>query len=133
VEGGHHPRAGRGAGYAPQVLTATVTEPGLSEFLGKPSVAITFPIEPGAVALHWALMNPAPGATVLLRADDVATCADIGCTAAGDLKNRVPLAVKVKLSPIGARGGNVVFTSFHNISQASGDTTRILEYLVFNL
>ncbi len=120
-------------GYAPQTVTANIVDPGLQGFMQKNQVSITFPKQTGAVSLHWGLMNAVPGSTVLAQADGVATCKDSTCSATGQTLNAVPLAVKVKLTPQGQRGGNVLYTSFHNIAQSGGDVGLILKYLVLSL
>ncbi len=121
-------------GFAPQTVSATVTDPALAQFLGKSSLNIGFPKQTGAVSLHWGLMSAAPGSRVLVAANGVQVCADTTCaTASGSLHNGIPLAVRARLLPAGQKGGNVVYTSFHNIAQSGNDVAQVLKYLVLNL
>jgi hypothetical protein len=120
-------------GYAPQTVTATVTDPGLAQFLNKGSMTIAFPKASGANSLHWGLMAAAPGAEVLVSADSAVTCSTSACTATGATMHSVPLAVRARLLPAGSKGGNVVYTSFHNVDQTGSDVAQVLKYLVLNL
>jgi hypothetical protein len=120
-------------GFAPQTLTATISDEGLKTFLGKPSIAIVFPKASSAVSLHWGLLESTPGATVLATADHVGVCTDAACATQGLARDHVPLAVRVKVTPAGTHGGQVLYTSFHNIAQGGDDVARLLKYLVLNL
>jgi hypothetical protein len=121
-------------GYAPQIVAASVSDPGLAQFLGKSSLTINFPKESGANSQHWGLMANMPGTQVLVTASAVSVCADAACAnAASGKRNGVPLAVRVRLLPTGKKGGNVVYTSFHNVAQTGTDVAQVLKYLVLNL
>ncbi len=120
-------------GYAPQTVSATVSHSGLAAFLGKSSVSITFPKQPGATSSHWGLMENVTGADVLVEADGVQTCGDYNCQLIGPSRDAVPLAVRLKLTPPDQRGGDVVYTSFHNIAQPGQDVAQMLKYLVLHL
>ena len=119
-------------GYAPQTVNARVTDPGLAAFLGKATVNIAFPKQSGANSLHWGLMSGTTG-DVLVSADGVVTCGDATCSTAGAMRSNVPLAVRVRAGAAGQRGGNVVYTSFHNVAQSGPDVAQVLKYLVLNL
>ena len=119
-------------GYAPQTVTAHVDDSGLAQFLGKTTLAITFPRQAGANSLHWGLMASTTG-QVLVSAATVVTCPDSACAAAGPNRSNVPLAVRVRAGMPGQRGGNVVYTSFHNVAQSGTDVAQVLKYLVLNL
>lgn len=120
-------------GYAPQTVSAQILDSNLSAFLGKSTVPITFPKQSGAMSLHWGLMKQVAGAQVLASASQVISCNSTQCNTEGNRRNDVPLAVRVKVTPAGTRGGNVVYTSFHNGGQAGNDVAQILKYLVLNL
>ncbi|MBX7115456.1 MAG: carboxypeptidase-like regulatory domain-containing protein [Myxococcaceae bacterium] len=120
-------------GYAPQTVNASILDPQLAAFLNKPSVRITFPRQSGAQSLHWGLMKNVVGAQILASASQVITCTDTSCDNEGPRRNTVPLAVRVKVTEPGTRGGNVVYTSFHNGGQDGNDVAQILKYLILNL
>lgn len=121
-------------GFAPQSVLASVSDPGLAQFLGKTSLTINFPRETGANSQHWGLMSNVPGSQVLVTANGVSVCPDAGCATAGpSRRNGVPLAVRARLLPAGQKGGNVVYTSFHNVAQSGTDVAQVLKYLVLNL
>lgn len=119
-------------GYAPQTVQARIDDQGLAAFLGKSTLNITFPKQAGANSLHWGLMGQTTG-EVLVSAVSVATCPDVACATAGSNLSNVPLAVRVRVAVPGARGGNVVYTSFHNVAQSGTDVAQVLKYLVLNL
>ena len=119
-------------GYAPQTVTARVDDSGLAQFLGKSTLSITFPRQAGANSLHWGLMASTSG-QVLVSAASVVTCPDPACGSAGPNRTNVPLAVRVRAGMPGQRGGNVVYTSFHNVAQSGNDVAQVLKYLVLNL
>ena len=118
-------------GYAPQTVTAQVNDPGLAQFLGKTSLSISFPKQNGANSLHWGLLASTTG-EVLVSANGVITCGDSACSTAGAMRSSVPLAVRVRAGTAG-HGGNVVYTSFHNVAQSGNDVAQVLKYLVLNL
>jgi hypothetical protein len=121
-------------GFAPQTVSAIVRDPALAQFLGKSALAIEFPKQAGANSLHWGLLASAPGAQVLVSANTVQVCADKGCAnAASNPRTNAPLAVRARLLPVGQKGGNVVYTSFHNVAQRGDDVAQVLKYLVLNL
>lgn len=120
-------------GYAPQTVTATVRDPALAQFLGKTSLSIAFPKQTGANSLHWGLMSSTPNAQVLVSAPSVITCPNTTCSTAGATRANVPLAVRVRVLPPGTKGGNIVYTSFHNVAQTGSDVAQVLKYLVLNL
>jgi hypothetical protein len=120
-------------GFAPQTLNASVPDAALAQFLGKSSLSIAFPKQSGANSLHWGLLSAAPGAEVLVSANTVQACKDTTCAMSGSTLTNVPLAVRVRLLPAGQKGGNVVYTSFHNIAQNGTDVQQVLKYLVLNL
>ena len=119
-------------GYAPQTVSARVDDAGLAQFLGKATLSITFPKQTGANSLHWGLMASTTG-QVLVSAASVVTCPDTACATAGPNRSNVPLAVRVRKGQAGVRGGNVVYTSFHNVAQSGTDVAQVLKYLVLNL
>lgn len=119
-------------GYAPQTVSARVDDAGLAQFLGKSTLSITFPKQAGANSLHWGLMASTTG-QVLVSAGSVVTCPDTACSTAGASRSNVPLAVRVRAGTPGQRGGNVVYTSFHNVAQSGNDVAQVLKYLVLNL
>ena len=104
----------------------------VAAFLGKSTVNIAFPRQSGANSLHWGLMSGTSG-EVLVTADGVVTCGDATCGTAGAMRSNVPLAVRVRAGAAGQRGGNVVYTSFHNVAQSGPDVAQVLKYLVLNL
>ena len=120
-------------GFAPQTLEAQVSDPGLAQFLGKSTLPVAFPNQPGAASKNWGLIDSLAQGQVLVRADGVTSCADLNCTMTGATRDQVPLAVWVKTRPPDAPGGNVVYTSFHNIAQSGGDVGQLLKYLVLHL
>jgi len=120
-------------GFAPQTLTAQVKDSGLAGFLGKDSLTIVFPNSAGAVTNHWGLIDSVADAQVLVQADGVEWCSDDSCAHSGGARDAVPLAVLRKVGPTGRKGGNVVYTSFHNIAQPGEDVAQLLKYLVLNL
>ena len=115
-------------GFAPQTLTASLGDPALRTFLGKDSIAIKFPRQSSAAAIHWGLMTGTPGATVLASADAVQTCGESTCHTAGATRDGVPLLVRVKVG-----SGSVVYSSFHNIAQSGTDVAQLLKYVVLSL
>jgi hypothetical protein len=48
-------------------------------------------------------------------------------------RDGVPLAVKVKVTGADMHGGQVLYTSFHNIAQVGPDVAQMLKYLVLSL
>ncbi len=119
-------------GFAPQTVSARVDDSGLAQFLGKSTLNITFPKQSGANSLHWGLMGATTG-EVLVSAVSVQTCPDVQCNNPGSSLANVPLAVRVRVGAAGQRGGNVVYTSFHNVAQQGTDVAQVLKYLVLNL
>lgn len=118
-------------GYAPQTLTATIADPALASFLEKASVQITFPM---ASSVHWGLMEDVSGiATVLVSAVKADTCSNTACSAKGMAATGIPLAARVKVNSADKPGGQVVYTSFHNVGQSGDDVAKILKYLILNL
>ncbi len=79
--------------------------------------------------------NVSSGVQVLVQAPTVQTCstANTSCSNAGATATSIPLAVQVKVTPAGQRGGKVVYTSFHNVEQTGDDVAQILKYLILNL
>jgi hypothetical protein len=117
-------------GFAPQTVTGAVVDLNLAQFLGKGSVSVTFPASPPS--LHWGLMSQvANDVEVLIRAD-VQPCSTSTCSSGGATEVGMPLAAHFKVTQ-GAKGGNVVYTSFHNISQLNQDVAGILKYIVLHL
>lgn len=114
-------------GFAPQQLTATVSDPGLAAFLGVSTVAIKFPKQSGANSLHWGLLQDAQG-TVLVEAAKALPCATEQCQAAGSAIVRVPLAVSAQVGH-----GKVIYTSFHNVGQDGTAVAQLLKYLILQL
>ena len=124
-------------GYAPQEVTANVTDKGLATFLGKSTVNVSFPLDRTThlITLHWGLMADAPAGVNVLLAGDAQMCApnDRKCKSAAGTAMNIPLAVQFHAAPAGVRGGNVVYTSFHNVEQSTNDVEQILKYLIFHL
>ncbi|MBL9039142.1 MAG: carboxypeptidase regulatory-like domain-containing protein, partial [Archangium sp.] len=123
-------------GYAPQTITSTIVNPQLAAFVGRSTIPIAFPTQPGAQSLHWGLIQRvAADVQVLIEAPTAIRCptANTSCSAPGTTLQRVPLAVSFKLTPPSERGGYVVYTSFHNIAQPTDDVSKVLKYLVLNL
>ena len=88
--------------------------------LGKSTANINYDLA------AWALMESANStATVLLEGD--ATYFDWNTWQMGELKN-VPLAVQIK-----PNGGNMIYTSFHNERQTTGDMDKMLEEIILSL
>jgi hypothetical protein len=117
-------------GFAPQLVSAAVVDDGLKTFLGKGSVEVNFP---ASISVHWGLLGKLQGGAVLVRADGVQACEEAQCSRAGASLDSVPLAVSVKVTPAGQRGGRVLYTSFHNIQQNGDDVAKMLKYLVLHL
>ena len=123
-------------GYAPQTVTAGVASAALAAFLGKQTVEIAFPHQSGVNSAHWGVFtSPDPTTEVLIQAPQVTLCSasDTSCATSGANLNQVPLAVHIKLTAAGTRGGNVVYTSFHNIAQPTNDVSQVLKYIVLHL
>lgn len=122
-------------GYAPQTVSATIADPQLAQFLGKGQVSVNFPKQTGVSSLHWGLMQSVdPAAHVLVSAPSVQVCdGTTQCSSSGGSATNVPLAVELKVTAAGTRGGNIVYTSFHNIAQSGNDVAQILKYLVLHL
>lgn len=123
-------------GYAPQTLRADITHPALATFVGKSTIDVAFPHQGGANSLHWGLFDGIDASgDVLIQASTAKLCAtsSTSCSSAGASINNVPLAVTFKLGPAGGRGGNLVYTSFHNIAQPSDDVSLVLKYIVLHL
>ncbi len=95
--------------------TATVHDPDLSQYLGKTSVALNYDLP------AWVVMEGAADTTnVLIEAD--ATFTELG------LQPAWPLLVQFDQGD-----GSVIYTTFHNEAQTTGDMDAILTYLVFTL
>lgn len=124
-------------GYAPQDVTATVNDPKLANFLGKQSVKISFPRDQKThtITVHWGLMQDAPPGVNVLLAGNARMCApsDRACSKSAGTAQNIPLAVTFHAGPEGRNGGNVVYTSFHNVEQSNSDVEQILTYLIFHL
>lgn len=118
-------------GYAPQNVSGTVQNTDLSSYLGHGTVAVTFPTSPPTN--HWALLSGARSGVLTDIVGDTYACNGSDCGTRGTLQRSLPLAITYRPNPSRARGGNVIFTSFHNISQSTDDVKRILQYLVFRL
>jgi hypothetical protein len=129
--------ATRLSGYAPQTVNARVVEPSLARAIGATQVAITFPDTSGARSGNWGLLElGSTPATVLVEAE-VATCSSgamicNGQTQPGPMVT-APLGIKFKLTPVTQRGGNVFYTSFHNIAQTGTGVADILRWIIFHL
>lgn len=122
-------------GYAPQTVTgARVVDPALRAFLGKDTINVDYPRQSGVSSLHWGLMSRLVGRGRSLVSGTAVSCsaADRNC-ARGSTRNDLPLAVAVKVATTGQRGGNVIYTSFHNIAQQGDDVANVLKFVVFNL
>jgi hypothetical protein len=120
-------------GYAPQMVTTTITEPQLATFLGKSTVAINFP---SGSSKHWGLMQDiAPDVGTLVQAPSVILCntTNTNCDSAGASATNIPFAVRYKVTPPGDHGGWVVYTSFHNTAQTGDDVAKILKFLILHL
>jgi hypothetical protein len=99
-------------------------------------VPIAFPDQTGAVSKHWGLLSSIdPSGEVWIQTAQAITCdpADSTCTDAGVTVQNVPLAVRFKVAGASADGGNMIYTSFHNIAQPTNDVSAILKYIVLNL
>ncbi len=118
-------------GYGGQDVSATVGDAKLAAFLGKPNVTVSFPKR----TYHWGLMQDAPPGVDVLIAGNAQMCApgDRYCDQPAGTATNIPLAVMFHAGPDGKKGGNVVYTSFHNVEQSSTDVEQILKYLVFQL
>ena len=122
-------------GYAPQMLTATVTDPGLIAALGKNTVEVDFPNDPanGVFNTNWVIMEGAlPAVRVFMRGDAQRCPGSVGCSGTPTQSvTNVPLLASYTFGS----GGSVVFTSFHNKSQLtlSQDILNTLRYLIFQL
>ncbi len=121
-------------GYAPQTVTADIADPGLAAFVGKQQVSIAFPRGGGVSSLHWGLMQTVdPKAKVLVSARSLTTCDGTSSCGAGPTARNVPLAVEYKVTPADQKGGDIIYTSFHNIAQTGPDVAQILKYIVLHL
>jgi hypothetical protein len=124
-------------GFAAQQVTGTVQNMTLASYLGSMSVPISFPVvtggDGGVSARHWAMLDSAPSPVSSDIAGSATVCADSTCMTAGALQSNVPLSISYKPDAMRTRGGNVIFTSFHNISQPTDDVKKILQYLIFRL
>ena len=124
-------------GYAPQTVQADVVDTFLQAALQKDHVSISFPNETGARSTYWGLLQDLnEDARVLVRGN-VTTC-QVGGQFCDDRTGpgpsvQAPLALGFKLTPITQRGGNVYYTSFHNIAQEGDDVVNILKYIIFHL
>ncbi len=123
-------------GYAPQTVSATVTDQALAAFVGKSTLSIAYPAQAGAISRNWGLIQSVgAGVDVLITAPSAKECSttDATCNTAGKTVAQVPLATRFKLTPGRQRGGLVIYTSFHNIAQPTDDVSKVLRYLVLNL
>jgi hypothetical protein len=123
-------------GYAPQTINAMVTDMPLATALQKQTVSITFPDQSGARSYHWGLLDMPSQARILVQGP-ASTCAMGAMTCdhnsmPGPSQN-APLAIGFKLTPMDQRGGNVYYTSFHNIAQTGNDVANVLKYIIFHL
>lgn len=118
-------------GYAPQTVVGAVRNAELSAYLGRARVDVTFPMSPPTN--HWALLSGARSGVSADIVGDVSTCNAGDCMDRGPFATNVPLAISFRPSPAPMRGGNVIFTSFHNIAQSTDDVKRILQFLIFRL
>ncbi len=101
-------------------VNADVIDANMQAVLGKSTANINYDLA------AWALMESANStATVLLEGD--ATYFDWNTWQMGELKN-VPLAVQIK-----PNGGNMIYTSFHNERQTTGDMDKMLEEIILSL
>jgi hypothetical protein len=124
-------------GYAPQTVMARVPDRGLATALNASQVSISFPDQSGARSSHWGLISmPGSGARILVESS-VSTCDPdamyCDSRAAPGASTTASLAIAFKLTPQDQRGGNVFYTSFHNIAQQGNDVAAILKYIVFHL
>lgn len=103
-------------------LTGTVEDPALAAALGETTVALNYDLPQWAVAV-----SAAPGSRVLVRGD--APAFDWSTFQSYTVASS-PLAVQFSF---GSNGGSVIYTSFHNESQATQDMDLILAYMVFEL
>jgi hypothetical protein len=92
-------------------ITGSVTNPGLAGFLGKTKVKIKFDLD------AWVVINSVPPTTTTHIVGDVP---QVG-------SNR-PLMVTHTQG-----AGTVLYTTFHNEKQVTGDMVSILNFLVFEL
>lgn len=122
-------------GYAPQQVTASVTDTNLAAFLGKTQIAINFPKQSGAMSLHWGLLQTVgSGVKVLVQAPSVQVCdGSASCSGVGGSATNVPLAMQLKVTPADQHGGQIIYTSFHNIAQSGNDVAQTLKYLILHL
>jgi hypothetical protein len=119
-------------GFAEQQIAATVPNVDLATYLGSQSVSITFPRNPPSN--HWAMLAASPANVSNDIIGSARPCADASCSAgAADAISDVPLSISFRPDPTRTRGGNVVFTSFHNLAQSTNDVKHILEHLIFRL
>jgi len=101
-------------------VTADVIDANMQAVLGKSSASINYDLA------AWAIAEKAnTNTTVLLEGD--ATYFDWNTFTMGTLKN-VPLAVQIK-----PNGGNMIYTSFHNERQTTGDMDKMLEEIILSL
>jgi hypothetical protein len=120
-------------GYAAQSVNADIADMGLRNYLNKSTVKVDFPS--ATRSIHWGLMNGTGGMAKVLISGTVLPCVDpdpmMKCATSGPAIPNAPLAVLLQLT--GGPGGNVIYTSFHNISQSTTDVGEILKYLIFKL
>lgn len=101
-------------------VNADVMDANMQAVLGKNSASINYDLA------AWAVMEGnASTATVLLEGD--AVYFDWNTWQSGTLKD-VPLAVQIK-----PNGGNMIYTSFHNERQTTGDMDKMLEEIILSL
>jgi len=102
-------------------LTANVADPALAATLGSSSVSLDYNLD------IWAVMKSAGAGTNVLVKGDPYYYDDFGFP---EDMGTVPLAVWF---PVGSNGGSVLYTTFHNESQATTDMQKILSYMIFQL
>lgn len=111
-----------GAAYTgeAETVTADVIDANMQAVLGKNTASINYDLA------SWAVMESNESSATALLTGDVRYF-DWNTWASGTLRD-VPLAVQIKPS-----GGNMIYTSFHNERQTTGDMDKMLEEIILSL
>lgn len=103
-------------------ISATVEDTALAQALNRSTVSLNYDLP------QWVIPTAASGSSkVLVRGNVQAFNMQ---TFSMEPVNDAPLAVQFSF---GQNGGSVIYTSFHNESQATQDMNLILTYMVFEL
>ncbi|MCP4807502.1 MAG: carboxypeptidase regulatory-like domain-containing protein [Proteobacteria bacterium] len=111
-----------GSAYAgeAETVTAAVKDANMQTVLGKNTASINYDLA------SWAIMESSDSSATDLLTGDVKYF-DWNTWSSGTLRD-VPLAVRIK-----PNGGNMIYTSFHNERQTTGDMDKMLEEIILSL